>query len=141
MQNTRRWWHDAIRALTMLKKNVGRTEDTAIESPVWVGFSNIISHPLKVEQLLIYIGQVEFPGGSEIKNPPANVGLMGSRLGLEDPLQKEAATHSSILTWRISWTEEPGGYSPCGCKESDMSLLLNHHHHSKSLCDLCFLDF
>ena len=38
-------------------------------------------------------------------------------LGLEDPLEKEMATHSSILDWRIPWTEEPGGYSPRGCKE------------------------
>ena len=30
-------------------------------------------------------------------------------LGLEDPLEKEMATHSSILAWRITWTEEPGG--------------------------------
>ena len=34
---------------------------------------------------------------------------MGSALGWEDPLQKEMATHSSILAWRIPWTEEPGG--------------------------------
>ena len=40
-------------------------------------------------------------------------------LGLEDPLEKEMATHSSILDWRIPWTEEPGGYSPWGRKESD----------------------
>ena len=31
------------------------------------------------------------------------------------------ATHSSVLAWRIPWTEEPGGYSPQGCKESDMT--------------------
>ena len=30
------------------------------------------------------------------------------------------ATHSSIPVWRIPWTEDPGGYSPCSCKESDM---------------------
>ena len=36
-------------------------------------------------------------------------------LGWEDPLEKELATHSSILAWRIPWTEEPGG--PWGCKE------------------------
>ena len=36
-------------------------------------------------------------------------------LGQEDPLEKEMATHSSILTWRISWTEEPGR-GPCGLK-------------------------
>ena len=37
-------------------------------------------------------------------------------LGQEDPLEKEMTTYSSILAWEISWTEEPGGYSPWGCK-------------------------
>ena len=36
-------------------------------------------------------------------------------------IEKEMATHSSILTWVISWTEEPGGPSPWGCKELDMT--------------------
>ena len=40
-------------------------------------------------------------------------------LGREDPLEKETATHSSILAWKIPWTEEPVGYSPWGFKESD----------------------
>ena len=40
-------------------------------------------------------------------------------LGWEDPLEKEMATHPSILAWKILWTEEPGGYSSWGCKESD----------------------
>ena len=35
-------------------------------------------------------------------------------LGQEDPLEKEVATHSSILVWRIPWTEEPGGLQPMG---------------------------
>ena len=39
-------------------------------------------------------------------------------LGWEDPLEEGMATHSSILAWRIPWTEEPGGYSPRGHKES-----------------------
>ena len=39
-------------------------------------------------------------------------------LGQEDPLEEGMATHSSILAWRIPWTEEPG-YSPRGHKESD----------------------
>ena len=51
-----------------------------------------------------------FPGGSLVKNPPANVGDMG----WEDPLEKEMATHSSILAWRIPWTEEPGGLQSMG---------------------------
>ena len=40
-------------------------------------------------------------------------------LGGEDPLEKEMATHSNILAWKISWTEDPCG--PWGCKESDMT--------------------
>ena len=35
-------------------------------------------------------------------------------LGQEDPLEKEIATHSSILAWKIPWTEEPGGLTPMG---------------------------
>ena len=60
-----------------------------------------------------------------VKNPPANAGDAEMRvpsLGLEDPLEKEMVTHSSILAWKITWTEEPGGlYSPWGRKESDMT--------------------
>ena len=40
-------------------------------------------------------------------------------LGQEDPLEKEMATHSSILAWGILWTEEPAGYSLWGPEESD----------------------
>jgi len=38
-------------------------------------------------------------------------------LGREDPIEKEMATHSSILAWRIPWTESLAGYRPWGCKE------------------------
>ena len=42
-------------------------------------------------------------------------------LGQEDPLESEIAAHSSILIWKIAWTEKDGGgYSPWGLKESDM---------------------
>ena len=47
-----------------------------------------------------------------VKNPAAKVGATGDvvqSLGREYPLEKEMATHSSILAWRIPWTEEPGG--------------------------------
>ena len=40
-------------------------------------------------------------------------------VGWEDPLEEEMATHSSIVAWKISWTEEPGGLQSMGCKESD----------------------
>ena len=42
-------------------------------------------------------------------------------LGREDPLEKEMATHSSILAWRIPWTKEPGGLQSMGSQESDMT--------------------
>ena len=42
-------------------------------------------------------------------------------LGHMANLEKEMATHSSILAWEISGTEEPSDYSPWGCKESDMT--------------------
>ena len=48
-------------------------------------------------------------------------------LGQEDPLEKEMATHSSILAWRIPWTEELGGLQSTGRKESDTTERLHFH--------------
>ena len=42
-------------------------------------------------------------------------------LGQEDPLEKEMAIHSSILAWKISWTEEPGGLQSMGSQEWGMT--------------------
>ena len=61
-----------------------------------------------------------FPGISVVKNPPAKQEMPVRSLGQEDPLEKEKATHSSVLAWRIPWTEEPGGLQVHGVtKESD----------------------
>ena len=53
-----------------------------------------------------------------VKNPSANAGDIKDpwvwSLGQEDPLEEEMATHSSILAWRIPWTEEPGGLQAIG---------------------------
>ena len=49
-----------------------------------------------------------------LKDPPAMRETWVQSLGWEDPLEKEMATHSSILTWRIPWTEEPGGLQSMG---------------------------
>ena len=54
-----------------------------------------------------------FSGDSVVKNPSAKQDLVQS-LGWEDPLEEEMATHSSILAWRIPWTEEPGGLQSMG---------------------------
>ena len=52
-----------------------------------------------------------------VKNPPANAGEVrdaSSIPGQEDSLEKGMASHSSILAWRIPWTEEPGGLQSLG---------------------------
>ena len=49
-----------------------------------------------------------------IKHLPAMQGTWVQSLGWEDPLEKGMATHSSILAWRIPWTEEPGGLQSMG---------------------------
>ena len=50
-----------------------------------------------------------------VKNLPFNTGdARDAGLGWEDPLEKEMATHSSILAQEISWTEEPGGLQSMG---------------------------
>ena len=51
-----------------------------------------------------------------VKNLPALQETWVRFLDGEDPLEKGMATHSSILAWRIPWTEEPAGYSPWGHK-------------------------
>ena len=61
-----------------------------------------------------------------VKNLLARQETWVRSLGKEDPLEKEMATHSGILAWRIPWTEEPGGYSLWGCKDSDMTEQLIH---------------
>ena len=54
-----------------------------------------------------------------VKNPPAMQETQVQSPGQEDPLERGMATHSSVLAWRIPWTEELGGYRPWGHKESD----------------------
>ena len=50
-----------------------------------------------------------FPGSSVVKNLPANQEAPVQSLGQDDPLKKEMATHSSILSWKIPWILENGG--------------------------------
>ena len=58
------------------------------------------------------------------KESACNMGDLGSIPSSGRPLKKGMATHSSILAWRITWTEKPGGYSLWGGKESDTTELL-----------------
>ena len=60
------------------------------------------------------LGSVGFPGGSDGKASVYNVETQVRSLGREDPLEKEMATHSSILAWKIPRTEEPGRLQSMG---------------------------
>ena len=59
-----------------------------------------------------------FPGGSAVKNPPAMEETQVQSLGQEDPLEKETATHFSILAWETPWIEEPGELESMGSQKS-----------------------
>ena len=61
------------------------------------------------------------PASQSVKSRPAVQETQVQSLGQEDPLEKEMAIHSSILAWRIPWTEEPGGLQSTGLQESDMT--------------------
>jgi len=56
-----------------------------------------------------------------VKNLPAMQEIWVQSLSQKDPLEKGMTTHSSILAWRIPWTEEPSGYIPWGHKQLDMT--------------------
>ena len=57
-----------------------------------------------------------------LKNLPAMQETQVPSLGWEDPLEKGMATHSSVLAWRIPWTEEPEGLQSMGCKKLDTTV-------------------
>ena len=65
-----------------------------------------------------------------VKSLPAMQETWVRSLGQEDPLEKEMATHSSILAWKIPWTEEPGRLQSMGHKESDTTERLHFHFHT-----------
>ena len=66
-----------------------------------------------------------------VKKPPASAEDMGSIPGSERCLEKKVATHSSILAWEISCTEESGGLQSTGSKESDTTEHIRTHIHCK----------
>ena len=83
-----------------------------------ISFNKQLLSIFSVENSLFYIYNIlnlftKYQGASlvaqSVKNLPAMQETQVQFLGQEDPLEKEMATHSSILAWRIPWTEEPGG--------------------------------
>jgi len=60
-----------------------------------------------------------------VKNLPAVQETQVQSLGWENPLEKEMATHSSILAWKISWTEKPGGLQSVGSQRVEHDWVTN----------------
>ena len=71
---------------------------------------------------------LDFPGGSVVKNLPAMQEMQVQSLGREDTLEKQMATHSSVLAWRIPQTEEPGVLQSMGSQGSDMTEATEYAH-------------
>ena len=63
-----------------------------------------------------------------VKNLPTTQETQVQSLGWEDPLEKGMATHSSILAWRIPWTEEPGGLQSMGTQRVRYDSVTNTKH-------------
>ena len=82
-----------------------------------------------------------FPGGSEVKASACNAGDLGSIPGSGSSLEKEMATHSSILAWRIPWMEEPGGLQSMGLQRvrNDWATSLSLSHHRYPTCMVKFI--
>ena len=70
---------------------------------------------LKLYMIFMLCG---FPGGSDGKESARNAGDLGSIPGLGRSLEKGIAAHSSILVWRIPWTEQPGGLLSVGSQRA-----------------------
>ena len=89
------------------------------------GYPRAIQANMKSSLWAIPVIKGSFPGGTVVKNPPANAGDKrdsGSIVGWEVPLEEEMATHSSILAWRIPWTEDPGGLQSTGSQRVEHDL-------------------
>ena len=84
----------------------------------WEGVSGVFG-------IGIYIAWA-FPCGSGVKHPPVTQKTRVRSLGWEDPLEKEMATHSSVLAWEIPWTEEPGRLQSTGFQRVGQDLVTKH---------------
>ena len=112
--------HDSWCRIKIKKKKKKTTENilwTIGKNLNWTVNRTVLLYHLNLLEIVMIIqllrDEMGFPGGSAGKGPACQCRRhKRSRvrsLGQEDPLEKETATHSSILVWKISWTVEPGG--------------------------------
>ena len=96
-------------------------EDSVAQGSGEIKYHKLFAHVVctKVHFLSFVLQSWGFPGDSVEKNLPTVQEMQVQYPGWEDPLEEGITTHSSILDWRIPWTEEPAGLQSQGCKESD----------------------
>ena len=94
-----------------------------------------------LNQHIIYLYKISlgFPGVSDNKESACKRDTWVWFLGLEDPLKKGMATHSTILAWRIPWTEEPGRLQSMALQRVGHDWSVNSHTHRRSLCTIFWL--
>ena len=128
-------WSDLV-AASWIKLVEVRDSSWAISNPKrWCCESAALNMPVKLENSAVVTGleKVSFHSKPKVaqmvKCLPAMQKTWVWSLGWKDLLEKETATHSSTLTWRIPWTEEPGRLQSLGHKEMDMTEQLHLHFH------------
>ena len=82
------------------------SSSTHLWMPVGCQWQVSVLEPRINQQVRLRVG---FPGGTVVKNPPANARNMGSSPDQKNPPEKEMTTHPSVLAREVPWTEEPGG--------------------------------
>ena len=93
---------------------------------IWEFFIN--KHHINPLKLVCVTYRMGFPGGSVVKNPPAMQKTWIQTLGLQDSLEKKMTTHSSVLAWKILWTEEPGGLQSMGLERVRYDVATKQQH-------------
>ena len=95
----------------------------------WLHFSDEPTQDQGVFQKVILFIYAFSLVAQSVKSLPAMKEAWVQHLGREDPLEEETATHSSVLAWRIPWTEEPGKLQSMGSRQSDTTERLSTHTH------------
>ena len=96
--------------MSFLRGNTGNWKSTSFQSSLCFSLSKQFGTVYLILLCLHFL----ISSGSDVKHLPAMWGTRVQSLGREDSLEKEMATHSSILSWKIPWTDEPGRLQSMG---------------------------
>ena len=133
------YYHGSVKGCNLIVNHNVKALCTTNSSPLcfpWWLHVKSVAFVSALEFEAGYLFRWGFPAGSAVKKNLSAVREMQVwSLGGEDPLEEEMATHSNILAWKISWTEEPGGYSQRVTK-SPTQLSNKHFHFFTSIIEI-----